>query len=41
MWIELDSLSSKHNIYWNWVQGNKYNNEVDELERNEILNHTN
>ena len=41
LWIELDNLSSKHNIEWHWVKGhadNEINNAVDELARNEILN---
>ena len=41
LWIELDRLSSQHNIEWHWVKGhadNNLNNVVDELARNEILN---
>ncbi len=41
LWIELDNLTQRHNINWNWVKGhadNELNNRVDELARQEILN---
>ncbi len=41
LWVELDELTQKHNINWNWVKGhadNELNNRVDELARQEILN---
>ncbi len=40
LWIELDQLSNNFEIKWNWVRGhsgNKYNEEVDKLARNEAL----
>ena len=39
LWQELDELSAKHKISWNWVKGHstdEYNNRVDKLARNEI-----
>ena len=36
LWIELDKLTTKHNIKWNWVKAHstsKLNNEVDLLAR--------
>lgn len=41
LWVELDELSQKHHVNWNWVKGhadNELNNRVDELARQEILN---
>lgn len=41
LWIELDKLAQEHNINWNWVKGHagdEFNNRVDKLARNEILN---
>ena len=41
LWVELDELTNKHNISWNWVKGHaddELNNRVDELARQEILN---
>ena len=38
LWMDLDKLSSKFQITWNWVKGhstNEYNNKVDRLARNE------
>ena len=38
LWILLDDISSKLEIRWNWVKGHdgdKYNEEVDKLARNE------
>ena len=38
LWMDLDKLSSKFKITWNWVKGhstNEYNNKVDRLVRNE------
>ena len=38
LWMDLDKLSSKFQITWNWVKGhstNEYNNKVDKLARNE------
>ena len=38
LWMDLDKLSSKFQITWNWVKGhstNEYNNRVDRLARNE------
>ena len=29
LWVELDSLSQKHNINWNWVKGHSGNIEND------------
>ena len=29
LWVELDSLSLKHNINWNWVKGHSGNIEND------------
>ena len=39
LWMKLDTLSSQFQIKWNWVKGhsgNKYNEEVDRLARNQI-----
>ena len=39
LWTKLDSLSSQFHIAWNWVKGhsgNKYNEEVDRLARDQI-----
>lgn len=44
LWIELDELTKKYNINWNWVKGHatdEINNRVDELARYEILKNTN
>ena len=38
LWIELDKLCMKHDVRWNWVKGHsgdKFNEEVDKLARNE------
>ena len=38
LWMDLDKLTSKFQITWNWVKGhstNEYNNKVDKLARNE------
>ena len=38
LWMDLDKLTSKFQITWNWVKGhstNEYNNKVDRLARNE------
>lgn len=38
LWMDLDKLTSKLEITWNWVKAhstNKYNNKVDRLARNE------
>ena len=38
LWMDLDKLTSKFQITWNWVKGhstNEYNNRVDRLARNE------
>ena len=38
LWKDLDELTSKFEITWNWVKGHstdKYNNKVDRLARNE------
>lgn len=40
LWIELDELSQKHKINWNWVKGhsdNEFNNIVDQLACQEIV----
>ena len=40
LWIKLDQLSNNFEIKWSWVRGhsgNKYNEEVDKLARNEAL----
>lgn len=37
LWEQLAALESKHDVVWNWVKahnGNKYNEEVDDLARN-------
>ena len=39
LWTKLDTLSSQFHITWNWVKGhsgNKYNEEVDRLARDQI-----
>ena len=39
LWMKLDMLSSQFEITWNWVKGhsgNKYNEEVDRLARDQI-----
>ena len=39
LWMKLDILSSQFQITWNWVKGhsgNKYNEEVDRLARDQI-----
>ena len=39
LWMKLDTLSSQFQITWNWVKGhsgNKYNEEVDRLARDQI-----
>ena len=39
LWMKLDMLSSQFQITWNWVKGhsgNKYNEEVDRLARDQI-----
>ena len=39
LWMKLDTLSSQFHITWNWVKGhsgNKYNEEVDRLARDQI-----
>ena len=39
LWMKLDILSSQFQITWNWVKGhsgNKYNEEVDKLARDQI-----
>ena len=39
LWMKLDMLSSQFQIKWNWVKGhsgNKYNEEVDRLARDQI-----
>ena len=39
LWIELDHYVSMHEVKWNWVKGhsgNKYNEEVDRLARDQI-----
>ena len=39
LWTKLDTLSSQFHITWNWVKGhsgNKYNEEVDRLAREQI-----
>ena len=38
LWMDLDKLTSKFKITWNWVKAhstNEYNNKVDRLARNE------
>ncbi len=38
LWMDLDKLTSKFKISWNWVKGhstNEYNNRVDKLARKE------
>ena len=38
LWMDLDKLTSKFKITWNWVKAhstNEYNNKVDTLARNE------
>ena len=38
LWMDLDKLTLKFQITWNWVKGhstNEYNNKVDKLARNE------
>ena len=38
LWMDLDKLTLKFQITWNWVKGhstNEYNNKVDRLARNE------
>ena len=38
LWMDLDDLTSKFRISWNWVKGhstNEYNNKVDRLARKE------
>ena len=38
LWMDLDKLTSKFQITWNWVKGHstsEYNNRVDRLARNE------
>ncbi len=37
LWEQLAALEAKHDVVWNWVKahnGNKYNEEVDDLARN-------
>ena len=39
LWTKLDTLSSQFHIKWNWIKGhsgNKYNEEVDRLARDQI-----
>ena len=39
LWMRLDILSNQFQITWNWVKGhsgNKYNEEVDRLARDQI-----
>jgi len=39
LWTKLDTLSSQFHITWNWIKGhsgNKYNEEVDRLAREQI-----
>ena len=39
LWTKLDALSSQFHITWNWIKGhsgNKYNEEVDKLAREQI-----
>ena len=38
LWKQLDDLLQSHNVDWTWIKGhsgNKFNEEVDEMARNE------
>ena len=39
LWIQLDNLINKHNVYWKWVKGHagfEFNEKADELARKYI-----